>query len=210
MKKFIGKFHYLTQDLPKRTHASQARMACEAGANWVQYRCFSKADDEMMKDLNEIIAICDDWGTTLIVTEHYNLLQYGDIQGVHIENEGVDLQWIRNFIGNDKTLGASASSVEQIIWQQKNGADYVGCGPFAHTDTKPNNLAHWGLQGYKNAIAQLHEIGISIPLIAAGGIGLNDVEALLHTGIHGVAVSAAVNKALEPKQAFKDFYRAIY
>jgi len=210
MKKFIGKFHYLTQDLPKYSHTAQARMACEAGANWIQYRCFSKADDEMMEDLNDIIPICDDWGTTLIVTNHYHLLNIADIQGVHIENSNVDLQLIRNLIGNDKTLGASASNLEEILMLQNKDVDYIGCGPFAHTNTKPNTFTHWGLQGYINVVTQLSKLDFKIPLIAAGGIAQADISKLLETGIHGVAISAAVNKATNPKQAFKDIYNAIY
>jgi thiamine-phosphate pyrophosphorylase len=48
MKKYISKFHYLTQDLPNRSHAEQAATACANGANWVQYRCLSKSDDELL------------------------------------------------------------------------------------------------------------------------------------------------------------------
>lgn len=210
MKKFIGKFHYLTHDSNKQSHIQQTRMACEAGANWIQYRCFSKTDDLMMKDLNEMTPICDDWGTTLIVTQHANLLNYGDIQGVHIENPATDIQMIRDFIGPDKTLGASANTIEEILEQQKNSADYVGCGPFAHTNTKPNNYPHWGVSGYKNVIDALNKLNIKIPLIAAGGIQLQNIEALLQTGIHGIAVSAAVNNADSPKLAFKDIYQAIF
>lgn len=210
MKKFIGKFHYLTQDLPNFSHLQQATMACQAGANWIQYRCFSKTAKQMLEDLHPIASICDDWGTTLIVTQHYHLIKEADIQGVHIEDMDADLVSIRNYIGDDKTLGASANTTQQIIAHQKNGADYVGCGPFAFTYTKPNTDELWGLKGYKNAVVDLQNLAIDIPLIAAGGITLKDVEQLLQTGIYGVAVSAAVNKALDPKLAFKEIYRAIY
>lgn len=210
MKKFIGKFHYLTQDLPKFSHLQQATMACNAGANWIQYRCFCKTDEQMLEELHQIAQVCDDWGTTLIITQHYHLIKQADIQGVHIEDMDADLTIIRNKIGDDKTLGASANTLQQIINHHNNGADYVGCGPYTHTNTKPNNEAHWGLLGYKNAFAQLQQLKIEIPLIAAGGIKLNDVEPLFQTGIYGVAVSEAVNKALNPQQTFKDIYQSIY
>jgi thiamine-phosphate pyrophosphorylase len=210
MKKFIGKFHYLTQDLPHRTHEQQARIACEAGANWIQYRCFSKSDQSMLTELHEIAAICDDWGTTLIVTNHYHLLNQADIQGVHIENMDANLPAIRLCIGNDKTLGASASTLPQILLHQKNGADYIGCGPFAHTNTKPNTQPHWGITGYIDAVKTITKLDLNIPLIAAGGIQLAHIAPLLQTGIYGVAVSAAVNAAHNPAQAFKDIYREIY
>ena len=208
MKKFIGKFHYLTQDLPHRSHLEQTVLACEAGANWIQYRCLSKSDDEMLEELHQIAAVCDDWGTTLIVTEHYHLLSLADIQGVHIEDMDADLTFVRTQIGDDKTLGASANTLAQIIKHQANSADYIGCGPFGNT--KPNNAEHWGIIGYQHIVSQLHNLNLQIPLIAAGGIDLTHVKELLDTGIHGIALSAAVNLSEDASTAFKNIYKVIY
>jgi thiamine-phosphate pyrophosphorylase len=49
-----------------------------------------------------------------------------------------------------------------------------------------------------------------LPVIAVGGIQLTDVDPLLETGVFGIAVSAAVNLAVEPAQALKAFYKKIY
>jgi len=207
MKKYISKFHYLTQDMPNRSHADQAHMACGAGANWVQYRCLSKTDSELIDEINEIAAICDDWGATLILTNHYHLLGLVDAQGVHIEDFDADFAAIREEIGDDKTLGASATNVESLLRVQATGAvDYCGYGPFAHTDTKPNNKPLLGFDGYR----QLGKYTVDIPVIAVGGIQLSDVEPLMHTPIHGIAVSAAVNLAIDPAAALREFYRKIY
>lgn len=207
MKKYISKLHYLTQDLPNRSHAEQAQIACQAGANWIQYRCLTKADDELIDEINEIAAICDEWGTTLIVTNHYELLDRVDAQGVHIEDFDADLTAIRKYIGEDKTLGASATHVERLLQVQNTGVvDYCGYGPFAHTDTKPNNKPLLGFEGYRSL--QMHPI--EIPVIAVGGIQLNDVVHLLETGIYGIAVSGSINLATDPGLALKEFYRKIY
>jgi thiamine-phosphate pyrophosphorylase len=207
MKKYISKFHYLTQDLPNRSHAEQAHIACGAGANWIQYRCLTKTDEELIKEINKIAAICDDWGATLILTNHYHLLGMADAQGVHIEDFDADFNAIREQIGEDKTLGASATNIDSLLRVQATGAvDYCGYGPFAHTNTKPNNKPLLGIEGYKALQGQ----NIEIPVIAVGGIQLADVEPLLQTGIQGIAVSAAVNLASNPATAFREFYKKIY
>lgn len=207
MKKYISKFHYLTQDLPGRTHVEQAQIACEAGANWLQYRCLTKTDDELITEINQIAAICDDWGTTLILTNHYHLLDKVDAQGVHIEDFDTDLLSIRNQIGEDKTLGASASHIKRLLAIQATGVvDYCGYGPFAHTTTKPNDKPLLGFESYRLLQRQL----ITFPVIAVGGIGITDVEPLLETGVYGIAVSAAVNLSPDPGMAFKEFYKKIY
>ncbi|MGZ3778048.1 MAG: thiamine phosphate synthase [Mucilaginibacter sp.] len=207
MKKYISKFHYLTQDMPNRSHADQAHMACGAGANWIQYRCLTKTESELIDEINEIAAICDDWGATLILTNHYHLLDLVDAQGVHIEDFDADFAEIRAEIGDDKTLGASATNIESLLKVQATGAvDYCGYGPFAHTDTKPNNKPLLGFDGYR----QLEKYNVDIPVIAVGGIQLQDVEPLLQTGIHGIAVSAGVNLAENPATVFREFYKKIY
>jgi thiamine-phosphate pyrophosphorylase len=207
MKKYISKFHYLTQDMPRRSHTVQAQIACEAGANWIQYRCFSKPDDELIDEINDIALICDDWGVTLIITNHYELLDRVDAQGVHIEDFDADLIAIRKHIGKDKTLGASATNIDVLSRVQDTGVvDYCGYGPFAHTDTKPNYHPLLGFEGYR----QLQHHQVKIPVIAVGGIQLTDVEPLLETGIYGIAISGAINMASDPTTMVKDFYKKIY
>jgi thiamine-phosphate pyrophosphorylase len=207
MKKYISRFHYLTQDLPGRSHVTQAQIACEAGANWVQYRCLTKSDDELIKEISQIAGICDDWGATLILTNHYHLLDKVDAQGVHVEDFDADFVAIRNQIGDDKTLGGSATHIEGLLAIQATGVvDYCGYGPFAHTNTKSNDKPLLGFEGYKILETQ----SIEIPVIAVGGIQIADVELLLQTGVYGIAISAAVNLAIDPAQAVKEIYRKIY
>ena len=194
--------------MPDRSHLEQASMACEAGANWIQYRCLTKTDDELIHEINDIAAVCDDWGATLILTNHFHFFDRVDAQGVHIEDFDADLEHIREFIGDDKTLGASATTLERLMQVQRIGAaDYCGYGPFAHTDTKPNDKPLLGFGGYRELQKQ-HDI--NIPVIAVGGIQLKDVEELLKTGVFGVAVSAAINKSFDPSGMVKAFYRKLY
>jgi thiamine-phosphate pyrophosphorylase len=207
MKKYISRFHYLTHDMPDRSHTEQAQIACEAGANWIQYRCMSKSDEEMVQEIHQIASICDEWGATLILANHYHLLDKVDAQGVHIENLNADLEAIRNIITDEKTLGASATNVEALLKLQSSGlADYCGYGPFAHTDTRPNDKPLLGYQGYRD----LERQPINFPVIAVGGIQLKDVEPLLKTGVYGIAVSSTVNLSLDPGGMVKEIYRKIY
>jgi thiamine-phosphate pyrophosphorylase len=211
MRKYISKFHYLSQDLTKRSHIEQVEIACQAGANWIQYRCLSKNDEALIQEIHEIASICDDWGATLILTNHYHLLHQVDAQGVHIEDMNADFIAIREAISDEKTLGASANTFEDIQRIYTSGVvDYIGCGPFAFTKTKPNDYPLLGLSGYQELVQKMQELEIDIPLIAVGGIKLEDTEDLISTGIYGLAVSAAVNLAENPGLMIKDFHKKIY
>ncbi len=211
MKKYISKLHYLTQDLPDRSHVEQTEIACQAGANWIQYRCFSKEEEDLIAELHQIASICDDWGATLILTNHYHLLDRVDAQGVHLENMEADFISIRNIISDEKTLGGSANSINDIQRIAHSGAvDYIGCGPFAHTNTKPNDYPVLAVKGYESIVHEMNKMQIDIPILAVGGVTVNDIDGLLSAGVYGVAVSAAVNHAPDPGTALKELYRKMY
>lgn len=209
MKKYIEKLHFITHDIPQSSHIEQAQVACEAGAKWIQYRCLSKADNELLVDINLISEICDDWGATLIVTDHIHLKGKADIQGFHIENMDADFIAIRQQIGEEYTLGGSSNTVENLIRLANEGADYAGFGPFKVTTTKPNNFPLLGLQGYSDAIRRLNTENIDLPILAVGGVTLSDISALLAAGIYGIAASSAINQAENMYEAYLDFYKAI-
>lgn len=208
MKKYISRFHYVTQDMPGRSHVQQVQIACGAGANWVQYHCMSKPEDELIDEINEIAEICDDWGATLIIANHYDLIDRVDAQGVHIDDIDADLPTIRKIIGADKTLGASVNDADELLKLQSTGVvDYYAYGPFSSTLTDDSNdSAPLGFNGYR----ELERLGISIPVIAAGGIQLDDVEPLLQTGIDGIAVSSAINLVADPAEKVRAFCRKMY
>jgi thiamine-phosphate pyrophosphorylase len=209
MKKFIEKLHFITHDIEQLSHVQQAQVACEAGAKWVQYRCLTKSDDELLQDINTIAEICDDWGATLIVTDHVHLNGKADIQGFHIEDMDADFIKLRELLGEACTIGGSAHTIEGLIRLSQEGADYAGFGPFSHTVTKPNYFDHLGIEGYREAMVQLQQKHIDLPVLAVGGVTLNDVEKLMQTGIFGIAVSSAVNQAEDIRSAYLSFYDKI-
>ncbi|TDQ09394.1 thiamine phosphate synthase [Pedobacter metabolipauper] len=209
MKKFIEKLHFITHDIEQLSHIQQVQIACEAGAKWVQYRCLTKSDDELLEDINVIAETCDDWGTTLIVTDHIHLKGKADIQGFHIEDMDADFVQLRAQLGEDVTIGGSANTVEGLIRLFREGADYAGFGPFTTTTTKPNNAPLIGVEGYRKAIKILKEQSITLPVLAVGGVTVKDIDALLETGVFGIAASAAINQSGDMTAAYLDFYDKI-
>jgi thiamine-phosphate pyrophosphorylase len=209
MKKYIEKLHFITHDLAHYPHLEQVQVACEAGAKWIQYRCLTKSDKELLEDIHAISAVCDDWGATLIVTDHIHLKDQADIQGFHIEDMDADFISIRKELGDNYTLGGSSNTVENLVRLAKEGVDYAGYGPFKLTTTKPNNSPLLGVEGYAKTIAHLKEMNINLPILAVGGVTLADVEALMATGIYGIAASSAINQSENLYEAYESFYRLV-
>ena len=209
MKKFIEKLHFITHDIEQLSHVEQAQIACEAGAKWIQYRCLTKSEEELLKDINQIAEICDDWGATLIVTDHIKLHGKADIQGFHMEDTSTDFIKLRSMLGDDVTLGGSANTLEELIRLANEEVDYAGYGPFSHTDTKPNDFPHLGIEGYIAAMNTLSNLKSTLPILAVGGVGIDDIEGLLSTGIFGIAASSAINQSMDMRAAYLEFYDKI-
>ncbi|MEJ2882443.1 thiamine phosphate synthase [Pedobacter sp. GR22-6] len=206
MKKFIEKLHFITHDIDQHTHVEQAQIACEAGSKWIQYRCLTKNDNELLQDINAIAEICDDWGATLIVTDHIHLNGQADIQGFHIEDMDADFITIRSQLGEALTIGGSANTLEGLLRLAQEGVDYAGLGPFHDTTTKPNNLPLLGVEGYKQVMQKLD---IDFPVLAVGGITPEDIDKLMQTGIFGIAASSAINQSENMREAYLAFYDKI-
>lgn len=209
MKKYIEKLHFITHDHPQYSHAQQVQHACEGGSKWIQYRCLSKSDTELLREIQLIAEICDDWGATLIVADHIHLHGKADIQGFHIEDMNANFTQLRQQVGENYTLGGSANTVGQLIRLAQHGADYAGFGPFTISATKPNTYPHIGLKDYADAMEQLTNVHPDFPVLAVGGIRLEQVSALMHTGIFGIAVSAAILQSGDIPFCYQQFYQAV-
>lgn len=209
MKKFIEKLQFITHDIHQHSHIEQANIACSEGAKWIQYRCLTKNDEELLEDINAIAGICDDWGATLIVTDHIHLNGQADIQGFHIEDMDADFVKLREQLGEAVTIGGSSNTVEGLIRLAAEGADYAGFGPFYTTRTKPNTAPLLGVEGYEKAMQVLKAQEINLPVLAVGGVTLSDIDPLMATGIFGIAVSEAINQAEDMSAAYRAFYDGI-
>ena len=76
--------------------------------------------------------------------------------------------------------------------------DYVGLGPFRFTATKKNLSPVIGLEGYRVIMKRCRENGLSLPVLAIGGITLADIPAIMRTGVSGIALSSSILEAENP------------
>ncbi len=214
MKKYISNFHYLTQDqIPNFSVLEQVKMACEAGAKWIQYRVFPKPLEEWVDEVNIASQYCDDWGVTLSVNDSVEVaLLAHDVQGVHLGMSDMDPIVAREKLGEDKVIGGSALSLEDVKFFHHAKVDYISIGPFHFTNTKKISIDPLGFNGIQTFIKQINSAipDFDIPLIIAGGIQIKDMSEIKKLPIHGVAISSAINLAVNPKEAFKSFYNQLY
>ncbi len=198
----ISRLHYII------TTPEQAEQACSAGADWIQLRLKNKSYEDWKAIALETQAVCRSHQSRLIINDHAHLA--GDIgsDGLHLGKEDMPVREARQLLGPEIIIGGTANTREDILMHDEAGASYIGLGPFRFTTTKKNLSPVLGLAGYASLMTALQGQGISIPVIAIGGITLEDVPLLLKTGIHGIAVSSAITRARNPAEQTRLFIQS--
>jgi thiamine-phosphate pyrophosphorylase len=205
MRKPVASLHYLTQDLPHRSHEEQVRLACEAGVKWIQLRIKNRSFLEWLEISKRVKAITDRYDVTLIINDSVEIAGAVDASGVHLGQEDSSPGEARTILGEEKIIGCSTHSFDELFAANDLAVDYFGLGPFRFTSTKEKLNAVLGIDGMSAIVKQARIHGISKPIIAIGGIQLGDVGELMQAGMDGVAVSSAINLADEPAERIRQF-----
>lgn len=174
------------------------RLALEGGCKWVQLRMKDAPDEQIAQLGVQARGLCDRYGAKLILDDRVELVAKTGADGVHLGKNDMPIAQAREILGPGKIIGGTANTFEDIVAHWKSGADYIGCGPFRFTTTKKNLSPILGLEGYRDIVARMKDAGITLPLVAIGGITAEDIPAILETGVDGIAVSGTVLRAEDP------------
>jgi thiamine-phosphate pyrophosphorylase len=176
------------------TDRKACKLSCEemtlkvlgAGLKWVQYRDKEKSRREIYEEAIRLRKLTKDFNAVLIVNDYADIALAVDADGVHLGQDDLPIRETRKIMGSNKIIGISTHSLEQAKEAEKDGADYIGFGPVFHTVTKD--------VGSPKGTDMLQEIKrhVQIPVIAIGGINLENIKLVLDTGVDAVAVASAI------------------
>lgn len=189
---------FITQSSDRYSIAEEVQMAIEGGCRWVQLRMKDATDEEVRQTALELIDLCKETDTFLIIDDRVNVVNDLKVSGVHLGKDDMDPLEARELLGPHAIIGVTANTADDIIKYKGKDVDYVGLGPFRFTTTKKNLAPHLGLDGYRKVVGEVRAAGVELPIVAIGGITVDDVENLMETGINGIAVSGAIVNAPDP------------
>ena len=189
---------YISHFTPQISYAEGIRMALEGGCRWIQLRMKDAPAEEIIACAEEVIPLCRRHGAKFLLDDHVELVRQLGADGVHLGKNDMPVDEARKILGPDIIIGGTANTIEDIIRLHKQGADYIGCGPFRFTTTKKNLSPILGLDGYKSIVLKMKELGIDLPIVAIGGITVEDIPAVMGTGVSGIALSGAILGAPDP------------
>lgn len=160
--------------------------AINGGVTCVQLREKNISFEEYVSRAVEIREVCHKYGVPLIINDDYKVALASGADGVHVGIEDTEVSEIRKNVGEDFIIGATAKTVEQAQKAQAEGADYLGVGAVFPSPTKTNAV--------RITPEKLTEIcnSVSIPVVAIGGISLENLHKIKDCGQSGIAVVSAL------------------
>ncbi len=196
----------ITRDVPRlgRTHLEVARAALQGGARFLQFRDKEMSTRALLATARALRQLTREAGAWLVVNDRVDIALAVGAEGVHVGNEDMPLALARRLLGAQAIIGASVDTVEAARAAQAAGADYLGVGPVYPTGSKADAGAAIGL-GRLQEIARATEL----PILAIGGLTVENTAAVIRAGAAGVAVISAVTDAEDMARATEALREAV-
>ena len=172
--------------LGEKTLHQVVKESLDGGVTFVQLREKELDHDSFLEEAKDLKNLCAQYGVPFVINDNVKIAVEMDADGVHVGQSDMEAGDVRALIGPDKILGVSAQTVEQAVLAEKRGADYLGVGAVFPTGSKDDadDVSHETLKAICEAV--------SIPVIAIGGITLENTKELAGSGICGIAVISAI------------------
>ena len=203
MKRELAGLYAITPDEPStETLVRKVGQALRGGASLVQYRNKTASPDLRREQARILAALCRDARACFIVNDNLALALEFDADGVHLGAEDGDLATARKQLGSDKLLGASCyDRIELAQAAVQANVDYLAFGSVFGSLTKPAAVRA------PLAIFAEARRRFSLPLVAIGGITLQNAPQVFAAGAEAVAVISALFDAGDIAERAADFTR---
>ncbi|MCM1153227.1 MAG: thiamine phosphate synthase [Muribaculum sp.] len=196
---------YITNTESHRSVVDQIHSVIDGGCRWIQIRMKEASDDEIREVVKAVLPKAAETETFLLLDDRVALCKELEMTGVHLGKEDMPPSQARIELGPAAVIGVTANTFEDIEAIRSLDIDYIGAGPYAMTNTKKNLAPILGLEGIRQLCDKRREAEIETPIVAVGGIRLEDVKPLLEAGVNGIAVSGAIAFADDIATATREF-----
>ncbi len=172
---------------PDRSHVDVAKAALAGGARIVQLRDKTSPLSRVLEEGREIRRLTREAGALFIVNDRVDVAMALDADGVHLGPDDFPPAEARRLLGAERIVGVSVNSVEEAEAALRDGASYLGVGAIFGTTTKADAGAPIGLERLKEI-----KRATPLPVVAIGGIALNNIRSVAEAGADAAAVVSAV------------------
>ncbi|WP_121964408.1 thiamine phosphate synthase [Myroides sp. N17-2] len=198
----LNKIQYISHGDTPQEQLYHIEAVLGAGQQWIQYRFKNTTNTTLWQTAELVKKLCEQYQATLIINDHVDLAKAIEADGVHLGLTDLSITQAKAYLPN-KIIGGTANTIEDIKLRHTEGCDYIGLGPYRFTTTKQKLSPILGIAGYQQLLKQMQRLTINIPVVAIGGIQLEDVENLKQTGLHGIAISSLLQNSTDKRTLLK-------
>jgi len=173
-----------------RTHVEVAAAALRGGATAIQFRDKLMNDAEFADVAGNIAVLTRAAGVPLIINDRVEIAIAVGADGVHIGQSDGDVGKVSGLLPPGMILGVSATDYQQALAMDATEADYLGVGPIFPTGSKDDAAPAIGVEELRRICRNLNH-----PVVAIGGLNLDNLRSVIESGAHGAAVISAVAHA---------------
>ncbi len=166
-----------------RSNIEVVKAMIDSGIKVIQYREKNKTLLEMYNECMKIRELTKASDVTFIVNDNIDIAVLVKADGVHIGQDDIPIEGVRQIVGEDMIIGISTHSPVQALDAIKRGADYIGVGPIYRTFTKKNVCDPVGLE-YLDFVVK----NTNIPFVAIGGIKVHNMDEVISHGANCIAM----------------------
>ncbi len=187
-----------------RSAVEAARALVSSGVRLIQLRD-KPASARQLYETSQRVAECV-WHSrgTFIVNDRADVARAVGADGVHVGQEDLPVESVREILAPGKWVGYSTHVLDQVLEADLSSADYVAFGPVFATMSKENPDAVVGLEGLREA-----RKATSKPLVAIGGITVKNAPQVIEAGADAVAVIRDLLSAPEIARRAEEFLKVL-
>jgi len=200
---------FITHQTERFSYMQSAEIALKGGCKQIQLRMKDVSAECLLETARKMKILCDSYRADLYIDDNVEVCKMANATGVHLGKNDMPIADARKILGKNFIIGGTANTFEDIKLLHAAGADYIGLGPFRFTETKKNLSPILGLSGYKDIVRLCEECNIKLPIFAIGGINVDDISAIMQTGISGIALSSTILQAINPIEETKKIIQTI-
>lgn len=206
----LAKLQYISQGSTAAEQVKNIQEALDAGCKWIQLRFKNASEYEVKAVAEKVKGWCAECNASFIINDHPQIAKEVDADGVHLGLSDMAVAEARKIVGDGKIIGGTVNTFEHVVQRSDEGCNYIGLGPFRFTTTKEKLSPILGTESYAAITEKMQQQKIFTPVFAIGGIGLNDVETILQTGVYGIAVSGVITNHPNKSQIVQQLNYYLY
>lgn len=170
------------------SHAEQIRRLIDGNARIVQIREKRASSGEFFEAARDVVDAAQNYGLKVIINDRVDIAIALKADGIHLGQDDLPPEQARKLLGDKAVIGYSTHSFKQALAAVELPIDYIAIGPIFATATKEDPEPAVGLNGLR----EVRDATGNFPLVAIGGITLENIESVFDAGVDSAAIIAEI------------------